>query len=95
LADKRATRRAAQRGCKVTPGRRYAVHERDGWICRICGDPVNRAAVVPALDAPVIDHVVPLARGGAHAPHNWQTAHFYCNSAKRDLMDFDSAEVPA
>lgn len=65
------------------------IHEDDDWTCRICGDPVNREATVPDLDAPVIDHIVPLAAGGAHAPENWQTAHFYCNSVKRDLVDFD------
>lgn len=83
------------RGCKVTPGRRYEVHERDDWTCRICGDPVNREAKVPELDAPVIDHIIPLAAGGDHGPDNWQTAHFYCNSIKRDQLGFDFAEVAA
>lgn len=69
--------------------------ERDGWLCRICGDPVNRAAKVPELDAPVVDHRVPLAAGGAHAPENWQTAHFYCNSAKSAQLDFDFATLEA
>ena len=85
-------RRALEAGVKVTPGRRHAIYERDGWTCRICGDPVNRDAKVPELDAPTIDHVVPLARGGAHAPENWQTAHFYCNSDKRDQLDYDFAD---
>lgn len=84
-------RRALEAGCKVTPGRRRDVHERDGWICKLCGFPVDRLAVVPALEAPVIDHIVSLARGGDHAPHNWQTAHFLCNSYKRDLDMVDVA----
>lgn len=83
------------KGCTITPGRRHAVYERDGWMCRICGDPVNRAAEVPALDAPVIDHRVPLAQGGVHGPENWQTAHFYCNSVKQDQLDFDFAQEVA
>lgn len=90
--ERRAVRRALEAGAKITPGRRYAVYERDGWVCQICGDPVNRAAQVPELDAPVIDHVVALARGGEHGLTNWQTAHFYCNSVKRDLsMDHFAA----
>lgn len=72
---------------KITPGRRHAVFERDDWVCQICGDRVNRQAVVPELDAPVIDHRVPLAAGGEHGQANWQTAHFYCNSVKRDLLE--------
>src|SRR5690606_22604658 len=73
-ADKRALRRARERGAKITPGQRWRVFERDDWTCRICGDPVNREAKVPALDAPVLDHRIPLAAGGEHAPENWQTA---------------------
>lgn len=91
----RGRRRARTKGCTITPGRRHAVYERDGWTCRICGDPVNRAAEVPALDAPVIDHRVPLAQGGAHGPENWQLAHFYCNSVKQDQLDFDFAQEVA
>jgi 5-methylcytosine-specific restriction endonuclease McrA len=90
--DKAAARRALEAGVKITPGRRHAVYERDNWTCRICGDPVNRDAQVPELDAPTVDHIVPLARGGAHAPENWQTAHFYCNSDKRDQLGFEFAD---
>lgn len=79
----------------MTPGRRYAVYERDGWVCQICGDAVRREAAVPDLDAPVIDHRIPLAAGGEHGPDNWQTAHFYCNSVKRDQLDFDFATEAA
>lgn len=89
--EKAARRRALEAGAKITPGRRFAVHERDNWRCTICGDPVNRDAKVPELDAPVIDHRIPLARGGSHGADNWQTAHFYCNSVKRDLLDSEVA----
>lgn len=82
--DRKERRRAREAGAKITPGRRYRVFERDNWICQICGDPVNRDSKVPALDAPVIDHKIPLAQGGEHCEDNWQTAHFYCNSVKRD-----------
>lgn len=95
LADRRAVHRARKAGVKVTPGRRSAVYTRDNWICQICGDPVNPTVKVPSRDAPVIDHIVPLARGGAHAPENWQTAHFWCNSWKRDQEDFSFMEVLA
>jgi 5-methylcytosine-specific restriction endonuclease McrA len=82
----RFNRRAAMRGCKVTPGRRHAVYERDNWICQLCMLPVNRNAVFPDPDYPTIDHVIPIKHHGAHAPENWQTAHFMCNSRKRDTL---------
>jgi 5-methylcytosine-specific restriction endonuclease McrA len=78
-------------GAEVDAVSRWRIHERDGWTCHICGDPVDRDAVVPDLAAPVLDHVVPLARGGSHSEANLKTAHFYCNSVKRDLVDGWSA----
>lgn len=71
----------------MTAGRRIAVYKRDGWTCQICHEPVDPDAVVPAPLAPTIDHKIPLAAGGEHAPHNWQCAHFQCNSAKRDVLE--------
>jgi 5-methylcytosine-specific restriction endonuclease McrA len=70
---------------KISKTNRLAVFERDNWICHICNTPVNRAVKAPMPDAPVIDHVVALAVGGAHAFGNWKTAHFICNAHKRDL----------
>lgn len=61
---------------------RRKVFERDGWTCRICRKPVDREAKVPHPKAPTVDHVVPLALGGAHVYTNVQTAHFICNSRK-------------
>lgn len=85
-ATKASWRRALQRGAEGQFVSRWRIHERDGWTCHICGDPVDRDAVVPDLAAPVLDHVLPLARGGSHSEDNLKTAHFYCNSVKRDLL---------
>lgn len=85
--DAVAKRRALEVGATVGSVSRWRVHERDGWTCHICGDPVDRNAVVPDLASPVLDHVIPLARGGAHSEANLKTAHFYCNSVKRDLVE--------
>ncbi|MFJ8594867.1 HNH endonuclease [Streptomyces sp. NPDC093598] len=84
-------RRALQHDLDAGTVSRIAIYQRDGWTCHICGDPVDRDAVVPDLAAPVLDHVVPLARGGTHDEGNLKTAHFYCNSVKRDLADGWSA----
>lgn len=76
--------RALQRDAYVAPVNRRAIFERDGWCCRLCGEAVVRDAEVPHPRAPVIDHVVPLARLGTHEPANVQTAHYLCNSIKSD-----------
>ena len=55
--------------------KRYQVYLRDGGICQICGQPVNP-------DNWQIDHIVPLARGGADDESNWQLAHPKCNRQK-------------
>lgn len=89
--EKATFRRALQHDLNAGRVSRVAIHQRDDWTCHICGDPVDRDAVVPDLAAPVLDHVTPLARGGSHHEDNLRTAHFYCNSVKRDLVDGWSA----
>lgn len=84
-ADMSAKRKALELGVKIQAGRRLAVLESDNWICHLCEAPTNRDAVYPADDYPVIDHVVPLSKGGDHAPSNWKTAHSLCNMRKGDL----------
>jgi len=84
--DRRDRRRAREHGVDLTPGRRYEVFERDGWMCQICGAPIDPDAKAPDSLAAVIDHRIPLAKGGTHGPENWQAAHSYCNSVKRDLI---------
>lgn len=84
-------RRALRAGAQGRAVARWQIYERDRWTCHICGDPVDRNAKVPDLAAPVLDHVIPIARGGSHTESNLKTAHFYCNSVKRDLVDGWSA----
>lgn len=89
--ERNALRRALQHDLQAGLVSRIGIYQRDGWTCHICGDPVDRDAVVPDLAAPVLDHVVPLARRGRHEEGNLKTAHFYCNSVKRDLVEGWSA----
>src|SRR5688500_8256868 len=87
-AKLKAKWRRDRAGRAVSASDRHAVFVRDGWMCRLCGlRIVDRAATVPADGAPVVDHVVPLANGGTSDISNLQTAHFICNSYKRDLPD--------
>lgn len=84
-----------KRDAFVEPVFRARVFERDGWVCQLCGDPVDRDAAVPHPRAVTIDHVVPLARGGKHEMSNAQTACFLCNCLKSDSMPDDSAALVA
>lgn len=56
---------------------------RSGSNCHICGTPIDYA--LPWMDpmAFVVDHVVPLARGGSDDLDNKRAAHRSCNSTKR------------
>ena len=57
--------------------------------CALCGDVIDYE--LPHLDpmAYVVDHIVPLAKGGSDALANKQAAHRRrsCNRAKSDRLD--------
>lgn len=58
------------------------IYERDAWICGLCGGEIDRTLRSPHPDSPSIDHIVPLALGGAHSRANTQAAHLGCNVRK-------------
>jgi len=66
-------RRALQRAATVEDFDIVAVWERDSRTCIYCG----------ATDNLTIDHIKPLAKGGAHNPDNLCVACLSCNSSKR------------
>jgi 5-methylcytosine-specific restriction endonuclease McrA len=61
---------------------RHKVYERDGWVCGICGDAIDRSLGWPDLMCASLDHVIPMVDGGPHLYSNVQAAHFLCNSYK-------------
>lgn len=86
-----ATARDARRRAKAR--RRQVIHEpytmaeiaqRDDYLCGLCGRMVPMDLWVPDPDAPTIDHILPIARGGQDTVANVQLAHFMCNSIKSD-----------
>lgn len=67
---------------KLTPGMRFDVLERDGFICRGCGDS-------PLYDSSIklhIDHIHPIAHGGKTEIDNLQTLCQTCNLGKSDKI---------
>lgn len=60
------------------------VVDRYGTDCSICGDAIDMSLTRPDLMSFSIDHVVSLARGGAHIYANVAPAHLLCNMQKGD-----------
>ena len=62
--------------------KRINVLKRDGYVCQLCGLPIDREAKSPHPHSPSIDHVISLGAGGSHTYENVHAAHFICNSIK-------------
>ncbi|WP_425516052.1 HNH endonuclease [Rhizobium leucaenae] len=61
------------------------VFDRDKWKCQICGVKTPRKLRGTLDDkAPELDHIMPLALGGAHSYFNTQCACRKCNAHKSD-----------
>lgn len=81
-ARQRKLRREMIRRAFVEPVSMAVLRERDAGTCRICGEPVDFTRQPPHPESATIDHVVALARGGAHSYDNTQLAHHRCNTEK-------------
>ncbi|MFF5718570.1 HNH endonuclease [Streptomyces buecherae] len=62
----------------------FDIYERDQWVCQLCQRPMNPAVEWPDLWSSTLDHVKPVAEGGAHTAENLQAAHWVCNIRKGD-----------
>lgn len=63
--------------------------------CGICGKPVDKRLKSPNPMSPVIDHIVPVSKGGhPSAIENLQLAHWTCNRQKSDKMFNAKQEEP-
>lgn len=76
-------RRAITRGAAAERFSCIEIFERDNWKCQLCGKKTKRSAPKHDPLKPTIDHIVPIARGGAHTRINVQCAHFRCNVRKQ------------
>lgn len=56
-------------------------------VCGICNRPVDFSYKYPHPLSPVIDHIIPVARGGHPSDiNNLQLAHWTCNRQKSDKI---------
>jgi 5-methylcytosine-specific restriction endonuclease McrA len=59
--------------------------------CGICGSEIDYTLRYPHLDSFVVDHIIPIAKGGLDVIENKQAAHSRCNRAKSDQLATDTA----
>lgn len=74
-AQREAKRRALKRDSAIGEVNYALVLQQSGGVCGICRLPLDSADVH-------FDHIVPLARGGAHTQANMQATHPSCNLRK-------------
>ena len=63
---------------------RLAIYERDGWICQLCGLPVDRTLTGRDRMGATLDHIEPRTAVliPDHSPSNLRLAHRSCNSSR-------------
>lgn len=86
-ATKRANnyQRAKLFGVKRKKFSELRILKRDGWKCYICGVHTPQELRGTFEDnAPEIDHVIPMSKGGPHTPDNVRCCCRKCNIAKSD-----------
>jgi 5-methylcytosine-specific restriction endonuclease McrA len=79
-------RRAKLRDAFVESFHRKEIFERDGWICGLCHDPIDKDLPWPHPMSASLDHIIPISRDGKHCRANAQASHFVCNIRKGNRM---------
>jgi 5-methylcytosine-specific restriction endonuclease McrA len=81
----RAQRKAKLKAAWVERVDPLRVFDRDRWLCQLCGikTPKSKRGTYED-DAPELDHIIPLSKGGEHSYRNTQCACRKCNGLKSD-----------
>jgi 5-methylcytosine-specific restriction endonuclease McrA len=87
--------RAKRAGVEYQPGVTFLrVAVRDGWRCQMCGVATPRSLRgTYEGNAPELDHIIPLSRGGGHTMGNVQCACRRCNGLKGAKL-LSEIEIP-
>ena len=79
----------------IDPSVRYAIYDRDKWVCQLCMEPVDPTLVSPDPWSASLDHIecqswvlVP-----DHSPANLRLAHRWCNSARNDERHYTAEDL--
>lgn len=93
--ERTARRHARKVGATVEPVDRAEIVLRDGRTCYLCGvDCTDWTGTRLPTDL-TLDHVVPLAAGGAHSPDNLRVACLNCNARKGSKLLPSATVEPA
>lgn len=81
----KARRRSLIRSARVESVDPFKVFDRDKWRCKLCGakTPKSKRGTY-ADDAPELDHIIPVSKGGDHTYLNTQCTCRKCNGSKSD-----------
>jgi len=80
---RRQKERAILRKASIESVDAIKVFNRDGWKCQLCNKKLRRKDRGTCCDnAPELDHIIPLSKGGEHSYRNTQCACRKCNSEK-------------
>lgn len=77
----------------ISVERRYAIYARDGWVCQLCQEPIDKAVGVYDDWSPSLDHIVPRSLGGTHEDSNLRLAHRWCNSVRGDETYYTAEDL--
>lgn len=80
--DRCRKHKALKRTTQIEHINEKVVYLRDGWICQICHEKVDKKFKYPNPKSASLDHIIPLSKGGTHTYKNVQLAHFVCNITK-------------
>ena len=82
--SEKAKRRAIIKGVNAESVKPFVVFDRDRWHCKLCGCKTPKSKRGTYDDAPELDHIVPISKGGQHTYLNTQCACRKCNQIKSD-----------
>ena len=77
----------------TTRDRHRRIIGRDKPPCALCGSDIDYTLRYPYLECFVVDHVVPVNKGGLDELENKQAAHNRCNRLKSDLIEGEQPAV--
>lgn len=81
----RLARKMRERAASVEAVNPIAVLSRDKWRCQLCGVKTPKALRGTSKpNAPELDHIIPISKGGEHSYRNTQCACRACNAVKGD-----------
>lgn len=88
-------RRANRNGQPIHRIRPTDIFERDGWLCHLCAEPIDRTQRDKQPGAPALDHIIAIAHPDypGHIAANLAAAHWSCNTAKGNRVTLEDFEL--